>query len=151
MRGILFVGAVAVLALLVAIDATLKGEWLRALAGWAALAFVIYMGFWGFPRLAARFNEQLARESSAMKRPDGSRSWPLIVASVLLALLCFGGVLYILAAPYDDLLAYSRQTASLLRGLDAIVGQLGARMALAALFVLAGGTAAYTAWVRFKV
>jgi len=98
-----------------------------------------------FPR---RWRERIGEElagASAIRR-----SWPLVIAGALFALLCFAGALALLLAPWEQLMDYSVRTGYLLQGLEAVGGRWGARLALAALFAFAGGAAVYTAIARLR-
>ncbi|APV50092.1 hypothetical protein BWI17_10590 [Betaproteobacteria bacterium GR16-43] len=144
----------AVLGLLVTIDGLLNGPWYRFVGGLAWFVAWGWLGILGPPQFVrdrvTAFKARLAGESGAMKRPDGSRSWPLIFASVVFALIALAGAAFILFAPYQDLLDWSKRSAYLLHGLRDVLGEFGSRLPLAAVFLVAAYAASKTAWERFK-
>jgi len=89
-------------------------------------------------------------EAVAIKRPDGSRSWPFIFVSVVFALMAFAGAGFILFAPYPELLDFSARNARLFRELAEVLGEFGSRLPIAAIFLVAGYAASKTAWERMK-
>jgi hypothetical protein len=139
----------AVVALLVGIDGVRKGEPLRAIAGWALFALFVWVAVYGWRRASREWQERHADEIARLTSPT-TRSWPMIVLGVLLALACFVGVGWILVAPYEELIAWSRTSGAMLRGLESAAGQWLGRLVYAALFAFAGGAAGYTAWLRLR-
>jgi hypothetical protein len=146
-RAILMVLAISVVALLVGIDGLLKGEWLRALGGWGFFALMLWLAFVGVPYLSAKLDRQLAEVAA---RPTSIRSWPVIVAGALFGLACLAGAGAILFAPFEYLLDWSRSTRGLFLGLAAVVGEIGARLVVAALFLFAAFAALKTTWLRIQ-
>jgi hypothetical protein len=146
--GLIFL-CFALIALLVGIDGLLKGEMLRSAAGWAMFALFVWVGVYGWRRASREWQERNADEIARLMSPT-TRSWPMIVMGALFALTCFIGAGWILAAPYEELIAWSRVSRAMLRGLESAAGQWLGRAVFAALFAFAGGAAGYTAWLRVR-
>ena len=144
----------AFLGLMMAIDGVLNGPWYRFLGGLAWCIAWGWLALMGPPKIVRKqidaAEDRVLSEAFAIKRPDGSRSWPFIFASVVFALVAFAGAAFVLFAPYQDLLDWSKRSAYLVTGLRDMLGEFGSRIPLAALFLFAGYAASKTAWVRFK-
>jgi len=153
-RSFLFFALLAFLGLMVAIDGVLNGPWYRFLGGLAWFVAWGWLALFGPPRAVRdkidAVEDRVMSEATAIKRPDGSRSWPLIIASVLFALMAFAGAGFILFAPYQDLLDFSARNARLFHELASVLGEFGSRIPVAALFLVAGYAASKTAWVRYQ-
>jgi len=109
-RSFLFLGILAFLGLMVAIDGLLDGPWYRFLGGLAWFVAWGWLALFGPPKAVRdridAVEDRVISEAVAIKRPDGSRSWPFIFVSVVFALMAFAGAGFILFAPYPELLRY---------------------------------------------
>jgi hypothetical protein len=153
-KSFLFFAILAFLGLMVAIDGVLSGPWYRFLGGLAWFVAWGWLALFGPPKVVRdridAVEDQVISEAVAIKRPDGSRSWPFIFVSVVFALVALAGAGFILFAPYQDLLDWSIRSAYLLRELSDVLGEFGSRVPLAAVFLFASYAASKTAWERMK-
>jgi len=153
-RSFLFLAILALLGLMMAIDGLLEGPWYRFVGGLVWFAGWGWLALFGPPKVVRdkidAVEDQVLSEAKAIKRPDGSRSWPFIFASVVFALMAFAGAGFILFAPYQELLDFSARNSRLFRELASVLGEFGSRLPIAAVFLFAGYAASKTAWVRYK-
>ena len=139
--------AFAVVALIAMIQGLLHGPWYQALGGFAVMVTLGYLAF-RVPR--SLMPDQLYVEAAATKRPDGSRSWPLIAASLLWTAMALGFVILVLVAPFQDVVDFNKGVGRLVKDLASLVGEWGARILVAALFAAVGFASAKTAWQRYR-
>ena len=153
-KSFLFLAILALLGLMMAIDGLLDGPWYRFLGGLAWFVAWGWLALFGPPKTVRdkidAVEDRVISEAVAIKRPDGSRSWPFIFVSGVFALAAFAGAGFILFAPYQDLLDFSTRNARLFRELAEVLGEFGSRIPIAAIFLLAGYAASKTAWARLK-
>ena len=153
-KSFLFLAILALLGLMMAIDGLLDGPWYRFVGGLAWFVAWGWLALFGPPKIVRdkidAAEDRVISEAVAIKRPDGTRSWPFIFVSVVFALLAFVGAGFILFAPYQDLLDFSTRNARLFRELAEVLGEFGSRIPIAAIFLFAGYAASKTAWVRYK-
>lgn len=135
------------LGLMVWIDGLLKGELLRAFLGGSACLLFAWMAFWGVPYLSAKLDRKFAEQMDTMGQ---KRNWVFAIASVLFALMFFAFAIASLVAPFEYIVDWGRRTSGLVTGLESLVGQVGTRFLLAALFLFVGGAAAMGAWTWFS-
>lgn len=137
----------ALLGLMVLIDGLMQGEILRPLLGLAAFALFGWMTFWGIPYLTAKLHRKIDEQ---MARAGKHRSWPLVFGSAVFGLTMLACAIAIISVPFEALVDWSRRSAGLVRSLEDGLGQAGARVALAALFLTASGAAFWGAWTWYQ-
>lgn len=149
MRFRLAMAAFGLVALLALIEGLLHGPWWQAVAG-AAVAFALFLlAIRGIP-IPQSWIDRFDRESTQLKRPDGSRSWPLIIAGLLWALLCFAFAAISLFAPFEDLVSINKGVGDLIVGLAKGTGEGVARFLVAAFFAGVGVAVVHIQWKRYR-
>lgn len=146
----LIIAIVAFLGLMVGIDGLLNGPWWRALGGWtwfAAFAYVTVKG----PGILV---PQRVKEAATAQMADAmtlKRSWPLIVASVLFAVVGLFMAGLCLFAPWEIVVdLFSSKRSDWPGALQALGGEWFARIVMAALGLAAAWAAGRTALVRYR-
>ena len=134
-RSYIIVGCFALLALIVFIDGLLQGELLRALCGFVVLAGMVALIF-RLHHYIARFNEKLADAMAGATEGVGTRrNWLVAIVSFLFCATCLAGAATSLFASFDYLLAWEGRKHGFVAGLNAVGGEIGARLVLIALFL----------------